>query len=653
MKKTLVKLRRPSGITTLLAVFALALSAASSLAQDIVYVTTYVEGTLTTCPPACYLTGTYSTFGSTAIASPPGVPARTRCTYGYSADFSWSIQPTLNVPGGIYKIEVAHTAATTSADALVTATVLPEEGTLSPSCVNSPVFNAANGGNSWHLLGYITNAPGVSSPVITFAVTGGTVGPTSSANRLYVDAFKFTEVNPCSGVAGDVEVAGPLAANQTFVSVEGVDPAATNVTVYADGFEIGQLSSGIVAGLNVVTTTPLAELSEIKAIQYVHGCSSPIPGSGPKVGPGANPPVKAFLSLWKSTNFQGPIGASSSGAVTNYILKGEALTSGSQSAPLGGAYLSPDVCWQTVTFDHSMDAAIFPNSGLDATLNPDPFCALEALVFAIDTATGPFEIYVDQIKNGDVVIEDFEGVAAGTTNRFVAPNLTGTPSPAATYLADYNSALVSSENSFGGTNALRIQWQWANNSPVRWARILANATPEKRYPQLDVSKPITIRYLVLPVGEGSSKLHLPIVPVNQTKTTNETVTFSVTAAGEGPFTYQWFFDGAPLDNAMESSYTKNNVQLSDTGVYSVTVSSSVGCTATTSAKLTVTEFVPPPVISFALSNGTNLTLNWVGSFNLQAKTNLNQASWENVGVSTGPYTTAVTNAATFYRLQKP
>ena len=287
----------------------------------------------------------------------------------------------------------------------------------------------------------------------------------------------------------------------------------------------------------------------------------------------------------------------------------------------------------------------------------DPFCALDAIVFAINDSpdSGPYDIYVDQIKNGDVVIEDFESYAEGTTNRFSAPrNQPQFPNPNTTYLAGPNSSLISTNNAFDGTKSLRIRWQWNGISSARWARIQANATSGKNYPQLDTSKPITIRYLILPVGETTNQLHFATYPVNQTKTTNETAVFTAAAAGVGPFTYQWSFQGAPIDGATGSSYTKSNVQLSDTGIYSVLLTSSggAGCSASTEAKLTVTEFVPPPTITYTW-NGTTFVLNWSGLFNLESKTNLSNASWTSVGVSTGPYNVPLTSGATFYRLHNP
>jgi hypothetical protein len=89
---------------------------------------------------------------------------------------------------------------------------------------------------------------------------------------------------------------------------------------------------------------------------------------------------------------------------------------------VGGQQLLPDQCWQTVTFDWDADQGLNFVSG--GTVNDNnPFAALDSLVFAIDdTDTGPYDIYVDEIKNGSTMIEDFEGYNNGTANvTFVSP----------------------------------------------------------------------------------------------------------------------------------------------------------------------------------------------------------------------------------------
>lgn len=631
-------------------------------AVDTVIVTAFTDAAVLNT--AAYQTrgGTISQSGSTALSTAPGLNAsRTRAVYGFSnivataSVVSWSITPTLNVPGALYKIEVAHATATCSPSVRISATCA--DGNL--SALDDTVFDSSHAANAWHTFGYITNHVGVTQPVIIFTNTGGAVGPLSSQNRVYIDGFKFTEVSSCSGVAADIFAVGPLAANQTNVTVIGVDGAATNITVYADGSPIGQRTSGIVAGTNIVTVSALIQGTEIKADQTKSGCVSSRAGAGGIVGGGANPPsVKAFLTCWQSATYTGPIGTNSAppGSGVYYALKGSGLPSGSQNAPGGGEILAPNQCWQTVTFDHALDSSVRLDNG--ATAAPyGPFCALDGVAFAIDTPdSGPYDIYIDQIKNGDVLIEDFETYAVDTTNRFNAPKAQPTnPNPVVTYLNGPNSSLISSSNAFDGTKSCRIQWQFNGSAVARWARVQANATPGKNYPQLDTSKPITIRYLILPVGETTNKLHLPTVPVDQTKITNETVTFSVTAAGEGPFTYQWQFAGTDLGGETLSSYTKSNVQLLDAGTYSVTVTGAggAGCSANTGAKLTVTEFVAPPTITYTWNGSNALQLNWTGTFNLESKTNLSDTTWTSVGVSTGPYNVPLTGAATFYRLHNP
>lgn len=623
-------------------------------AQDVVYVTTYTPNpgsALAGCPPVCYTSGTVSTFGSTDLSAAPGAPSRAKCTYFHAGAPSFTIQPTLAVPGAIYKVETAHnsTASVPSCSADIVFTATTSDGTFSPEAVNNPSFQRAKGGPVWNLIGYITNV--TAQPLITFTYVSGTVNNTGTG-RIYIDAFKFTEINPCSGVAGDVGVTGPLAANQTSVTVTGVDAAASSVTVYADDVQIGQLTSGIVAGANTVPTSALQFGSTIKARQTKNTCTSPMPSSGPIVGGGANTTIRAFLSIGKNANLVGPIGAHTTNSfASTYTLKGDSLIAGSQSAPNGGHTLFPGQCWETVTFDHATDSALNPNNGIAETAF-DPFGALDGLVFAIDTASldsGPYDIYIDRIMNGDVVVEDFESYTVGGAGLLRAPNAASQPNAALAYLGAPNSSVISTNNSFDGTKSCRIRWQWANNNPVRWSRILANATAGKHYPQIDTTKPITIRYLVLPVGQTQDFTSYPIVPATQTKSIGQSVTFSASGEGNGPFTYQWKFQGADITDATTSSYTKSNLVVEDSGTYSVMVTGS-SCTSTLNAGLTVSAVVTPPTLSYSVSGG-QITLTWSGSFTLQSKTAIT-GTWADVTPTSGHQEALNSSTTKFFRLRQ-
>ncbi|HXJ56283.1 MAG TPA: lamin tail domain-containing protein [Verrucomicrobiae bacterium] len=85
-------------------------------------------------------------------------------------------------------------------------------------------------------------------------------------------------------------------------------------------------------------------------------------------------------------------------------------------------------------------------------------------------------------------------------------------------------------------------------------------------------------------------LNLPVVllsPQNVNTNVGATVTFAVTAQGTGLLRYQWQFNLAPLPGATNRTLTLTNVQLADTGSYSVVVEDQIGSVASPPASLRV------------------------------------------------------------------
>ena len=80
-------------------------------------------------------------------------------------------------------------------------------------------------------------------------------------------------------------------------------------------------------------------------------------------------------------------------------------------------------------------------------------------------------------------------------------------------------------------------------------------------------------------------------PVAQTAFASQTASFSVTATGMAPLTYQWMKNGTPIPDAPNSSsYTTPATSSADIGTalaYSVAVSNSAGTSTSSSATLTV------------------------------------------------------------------
>ena len=76
-------------------------------------------------------------------------------------------------------------------------------------------------------------------------------------------------------------------------------------------------------------------------------------------------------------------------------------------------------------------------------------------------------------------------------------------------------------------------------------------------------------------------------PVSQTVGVGQSASFSVTAGGTSPFSYQWFFNGSPLVAATDASLLLTNVAAGQAGDYFVAVTNAVGGVISAAATLTV------------------------------------------------------------------
>ncbi|MGZ6419210.1 MAG: immunoglobulin domain-containing protein, partial [Pseudobdellovibrio sp.] len=100
-------------------------------------------------------------------------------------------------------------------------------------------------------------------------------------------------------------------------------------------------------------------------------------------------------------------------------------------------------------------------------------------------------------------------------------------------------------------------------------------------------------------------------PMSQTVQSGSSATFSVSATGSSPLSYQWKFNGVDIQGAVSSSYTLNSAITSSAGTYSVVVSNSLG--SMTSAGATLVVISAPQILSspqsMAVNIGANVTFN--------------------------------------------
>src|SRR5260370_28924564 len=107
---------------------------------------------------------------------------------------------------------------------------------------------------------------------------------------------------------------------------------------------------------------------------------------------------------------------------------------------------------------------------------------------------------------------------------------------------------------------------------------------------------------------GKGKVVAPLItaqPSSQSVLSGQTATFSVTANGTAPLSYQWTRNGTAMSSATSSSYTTPAETTSDNGAqFIVVVSNSVGNVTSSVVTLTVTAASVAPSITAQPSNQT-------------------------------------------------
>lgn len=96
-------------------------------------------------------------------------------------------------------------------------------------------------------------------------------------------------------------------------------------------------------------------------------------------------------------------------------------------------------------------------------------------------------------------------------------------------------------------------------------------------------------------------------PTNQTVVQGSNATFSVTASGTLPLSYQWQFNGNNIGGATSNVYTRTNVVLTNSGAYTVVVTNAGG--SITSAPAWLTIIGAPSITNQPASQIVNLGAN--------------------------------------------
>ena len=164
-----------------------------------------------------------------------------------------------------------------------------------------------------------------------------------------------------------------------------------------------------------------------------------------------------------------------------------------------------------------------------------------------------------------------------------------------------------------GTAPLTYQWL-LSGSPISGATSASYTTPTEATSNsgaqfsVVVSNPVgnvTSSSAILTVNAAAVAPSISTQPSSLTITSGQTATFSVTASGTAPLTYQWLLSGSPISGATSASYTTPTEAASSSGAgFSVTVSNSAGNVTSSSALLTVDAAPVAPSITTQPSSRT-------------------------------------------------
>ncbi len=165
------------------------------------------------------------------------------------------------------------------------------------------------------------------------------------------------------------------------------------------------------------------------------------------------------------------------------------------------------------------------------------------------------------------------------------------------YLPSYIDSVKVVIGTGAGTDTMLTYPKATSWIDTQWIKIAFHSTGTRTV-TIDASIQGLVKTVTATIVIVGRPVAISTQPQPQTVTAGQSVTFSVTATGTAPFSYQWFQNGTPIPGATSSSYLISNVQPANAGTYTVTVSNGTLPNATSSGAVLVVSAGPvAPIIT--------------------------------------------------------
>ena len=259
-------------------------------------------------------------------------------------------------------------------------------------------------------------------------------------------------------------------------------------------------------------------------------------------------------------------------------------------------------------------------------------------------------------------------IVSNATNSPLAISLSGNGTPTASISTQpvSQSVVVGQTATFSvaatGSGTLTYQWKKGGTS-ISGATAASYTTPATTNADngsvftvvvTDTNGSVTSNPATLTVTATAVAPSITTQPANQSVTAGQTATFSVTATGTSPLSYQWQKNGSAISGAKSSTYTTPATAASDNNAqFSVTVTNTVSSVTSSAATLTVN--VPPTISAQPASQTVNVgqaatfsvTATGTGTLTYQWKKNGTAISGATSASYTTPATAASDNGSSF------